>query len=102
MRFLDWMSTPPGRVLRVFFGLALVALGLAVVHGIAGVAMAVFGLVPLATAIVNVCPIRPLVERLPLPCHPRGLQARGDDPAMASNGVHPLRVQLRPRGGTGR
>jgi hypothetical protein len=62
MRFLDWMSTPPGRVLRVFFGLALIALGLSVVHGIAGVAIAGFGLVPLTTAIVNVCPVRPLVE----------------------------------------
>ena len=62
MRFLDWMSTPPGRVLRIFFGIALIALGLSVVHGIAGVAIAGFGLVPLTTAIVNVCPIRPLVE----------------------------------------
>jgi DUF2892 family protein len=62
MRFLDWMSTPPGRVLRVFFGLALIGLGLSVVQGTAGVAIAVFGLVPLATAMVNVCPIRPLVE----------------------------------------
>ena len=62
MRFLDWMSTPPGRVVRVFLGLALIALGLSVVHGITGVAIAVFGLVPLTTAIVNVCPIRPLVE----------------------------------------
>ena len=62
MRFLDWMSTPPGRVLRVFLGLALISLGLAVVRGVAGVAIAAFGLVPLTTAIVNVCPIRPLVE----------------------------------------
>jgi len=62
MKFLDWMSAPPGRVLRVFLGLALIGLGLSVVHGIAGVALAVFGLVPLTTGIVNVCPIRPLVE----------------------------------------
>ena len=62
MRFLDWMSTPPGRVLRVFLGLALIGLGLSVVQGTVGVAMAVFGVVPLTTAILNVCPIRPLVE----------------------------------------
>ena len=61
MRFLDWMSTPPGRVLRVFLGLALIALGLSVVQGMTGMAMAVFGLIPLTTAIVNVCPVRPLV-----------------------------------------
>lgn len=62
MRFLDWMSTPPGRVIRVFLGIALISLGLAVVQGVGGVVIAVFGLVPLTTAIVNVCPIRPLVE----------------------------------------
>lgn len=62
MKFLDWMSTPPGRVARVFLGLALIALGLSLVKGIPGVAMALFGLVPLTTAIVNVCPIRPLVD----------------------------------------
>jgi Protein of unknown function (DUF2892) len=62
MRFLDWMSSPPGRSLRVIFGLALIFLGLAVAHGIPGVLIAAFGLVPLTTAILNVCPIRPLVE----------------------------------------
>ena len=62
MRFLDWMSTPPGRVIRVFLGIALISLGLAVVQGVVGVAIAAFGLVPLTTAIVNVCPIRPLVQ----------------------------------------
>jgi len=62
MRFLDWMSSPPGRVVRVLLGLALVVLGLWVVRGAAGVAIAVFGLVPLVTAILNVCPVRPLVE----------------------------------------
>jgi hypothetical protein len=43
-------------------GLALIVLGLSVVHGATGAAMAVFGLVPLTTAILNVCPIRPLVD----------------------------------------
>lgn len=62
MRFLDWMSSPPGRSLRVILGLALIYLGLAVLRGVPGVALAVFGLVPLTTAIVNVCPIRPLVD----------------------------------------
>ena len=61
MPFLDWMSSPPGRVVRVFLGIALVALGLSVVHSAAGAAIAVFGLVPLITAILNVCPVRPLV-----------------------------------------
>lgn len=71
MRFLDWMSTPPGRVVRVFLGLALISMGLAVVQGIAGMAIASFGLVPLTTAIVNVCPVRPVVEL----CQRRGRPA---------------------------
>ena len=62
MRFLDWMSTPAGRGLRAVFGLVLIGLGLGSVHGVAGMAMAAFGLVPLTTAIVGVCPVRPLVE----------------------------------------
>jgi Inner membrane protein YgaP-like, transmembrane domain len=62
MKFLDWMSTPPGRVLRVLFGLVLVGVGLGIVHGVAGTAVAAFGLVPLTTAIINVCPVRPLVD----------------------------------------
>jgi DUF2892 family protein len=61
VRFLDWMSSPPGRALRVLLGLALIVLGLSVVHGMLGAAIAVFGLVPLTTAILGVCPIRPLV-----------------------------------------
>ena len=61
MKFLDWMSTPPGRLLRVLFGITLITLGLAFVHGVGGMAIAAFGLVPLTTAIVNVCPVRPLV-----------------------------------------
>jgi hypothetical protein len=61
MKFLDWMSTPPGRVLRGLLGLVLIGVGLGIVHGVAGTAVAAFGLVPLTTAIVNVCPVRPLV-----------------------------------------
>jgi hypothetical protein len=62
MKFLDWMSAPPGRVLRALFGLVLIGVGLGIIHGVAGMAVAAFGLVPLTTAIVNVCPVRPLVD----------------------------------------
>jgi len=61
MKFLDWMSTPPGRAIRIALGAALIALGLGVVHGPVGLGVALFGLLPLTTAVVNVCPIRPLV-----------------------------------------
>jgi len=61
MKFLDWMSTPPGRAGRVARGAARVARGRGGGHGPGGVGVALFGLLPLTTAVVNVCPIRPLV-----------------------------------------
>jgi hypothetical protein len=61
MQFLDFMSTGPGRVVRVAIGIALIVLGAAI--GGAGWALAAFGLLPLATGVFNVCPISPLVGR---------------------------------------
>jgi membrane-associated protease RseP (regulator of RpoE activity) len=42
------------------FGVALVATGLAGVSGPAGLAVAAFGLVPIAAGVFNLCPIAPL------------------------------------------
>jgi hypothetical protein len=61
MKFLDFMSTPAGRVIRVLAGLALILAGTAL--GGAGWALAAFGLLPLATGVFGVCPISPLVGR---------------------------------------
>lgn len=61
MRFLDFMSTGPGRVIRGLLGMALIAAG-----GAAGGpwwALAAFGLLPLATGVFNLCPISPLFGR---------------------------------------
>ncbi|MBR7829297.1 DUF2892 domain-containing protein [Actinospica sp. MGRD01-02] len=55
MRFLEYMSTRIGRAIRAVFGLALIAVG--VVLGGNWVALAVFGLLPLATAVFDVCPV---------------------------------------------
>lgn len=60
MAFLRFMSTPIGRTIRGVVGLALVVTGV-LVGGPAGVALALFGLLPLATGVFNVCPISPLV-----------------------------------------
>ncbi|WP_034260976.1 YgaP family membrane protein [Actinospica robiniae] len=61
MHFLDFMSTRPGRTIRILIGLALIAVGVAA--GGAWWALAVFGLLPLATGVFNLCPISPLFGR---------------------------------------
>lgn len=66
MKFLSFMSTPIGRVLRVVMGVVIIAAGLAI-GGTAGTALAIFGLLPPATGVLGICPINPLIGR-PLRC----------------------------------
>jgi hypothetical protein len=61
MRFLDFMSTPPGRAIRIAVGLLMIAAGAAV--GGLGWALAGAGLLPLATGVFGICPISPLFGR---------------------------------------
>jgi hypothetical protein len=61
MRFLDFMSTGPGRVIRVAVGLALMTTGALLGGG--RLALAAAGLLPLATGVLGVCPISPLFGR---------------------------------------
>jgi len=61
MRFLDYMSTGPGRVIRVAAGLVLMLTGAALGGG--WWALTAAGLLPLATGVFNVCPISPFFGR---------------------------------------
>jgi Inner membrane protein YgaP-like, transmembrane domain len=61
MGFAEWMSTPLGRGLRVAAGGVLIYVGLAVVQGVAGTVLAAVGLLPIATGLMNVCLIGPLI-----------------------------------------
>jgi hypothetical protein len=61
MRFAEFMSSPMGRGLRVIFGGVLIYLGLSVVQGVAGTIIAAAGVVPIATGLLNVCLIGPLI-----------------------------------------
>lgn len=61
MRFLDFMSAPPGRAIRIAAGLLMIAAGAAA--GGLGWAPAGAGLLPLATGVFGLCPISPLVGR---------------------------------------
>jgi hypothetical protein len=60
MKFLSFMNTPAGRVIRIGGGLVLLAVGL-VLGGWFGTALAVFSVLPIATGVFGVCPINPLV-----------------------------------------
>ena len=61
MRFLDSMSTRPGRLIRAAAGLALIAAG-AVLGGDWWI-LAAAGLLPLATGVFGICPISPFFGR---------------------------------------
>lgn len=58
--FSRFMASKGGRVVRVALGAAIIGTGLTVVGGGAGLAMAAFGLVPIATGVFNLCPVAPL------------------------------------------
>jgi hypothetical protein len=61
MKFAEFMASPLGRGLRVVFGGVLIYLGLSVVQGVAGTVIGALGIVPIATGLLNVCLIGPLI-----------------------------------------
>ncbi len=60
MGFARFMSSVSGRLLRIVAGIALIVLGLAVVHGTGGIILAIIGLVPLVAGLGNFCVFAPL------------------------------------------
>ena len=58
--FARFMASGYGRLARLGFGIALVVAGLAVIPAPAGLAVAAFGLVPIAAGVFNLCPAAPL------------------------------------------
>ncbi len=60
MGFVKFMSSGAGRITRIVAGVALIAAGLLVVQGTAGIILAVVGLVPLLAGLFDVCVFAPL------------------------------------------
>lgn len=60
MGFARFMSSITGRLLRIVAGVALIVIGLAVVHGTGGIILAIVGLVPLIAGLGNFCVFAPL------------------------------------------
>ena len=60
MGFARFMASTAGRGLRIVAGLALIAVGLGVVGGTGGWALAAVGLVPMFAGLFNICLLGPL------------------------------------------
>ncbi|NJD60700.1 MAG: DUF2892 domain-containing protein [Anaerolineales bacterium] len=58
--FVKFMSSPTGRITRIIAGIALLALGLTVVHGLGGTILAIVGLLPLVAGLFDFCVFAPL------------------------------------------
>lgn len=63
--FVRFMVSPVGRITRLVGGTALIAVGLLGVGGVPGLAMAVFGLMPMTTGMFDLC-VMGVPFRLPL------------------------------------
>ncbi len=60
MGFARFMSSVFGRLLRIVAGIALIVVGLAVVHSVGGIILAVVGVVVAAAGLFNFCIFAPL------------------------------------------
>jgi hypothetical protein len=58
--FVKFMASTSGRIVRIIAGLAFIALGLLLIHGVWGIVLAVVGLVPLVAGIFDFCVFAPL------------------------------------------
>jgi hypothetical protein len=58
--FVKFMASTSGRIVRIIAGIALIALGLFVIHGVWGIVLAVVGAVPLVAGIFDFCVFAPL------------------------------------------
>jgi hypothetical protein len=59
MRFLSFMNTSTGRMIRVVAGIVILVAGVLLGGGV-GAALAVFAVLPIATGVFGLCPINPL------------------------------------------
>lgn len=66
MKFLTYMSTPTGRVLRVLMGVAIFLIATQI-EGAVGTGLKVFAFLPPITGILGICPFNPLIGR-PIRC----------------------------------
>lgn len=59
-RFVEFMRGTSGRLARIGLGAVLLTLGLVVIGGGWGVALAIFSVMPIASGVTGICPLGPL------------------------------------------
>lgn len=57
--FARFMASGKGRIARVALGTGLIVSGLTLISAPVGLAVAAFGLLPIATGVFNLCPVAP-------------------------------------------
>ena len=62
MLVAKFMATVTGRLARIVLGIALIVLGVLVIEGTGGIAVAAVGIVPILAGVFNVCLIAPIVR----------------------------------------
>jgi hypothetical protein len=60
MQFVEWMSKPAGRILRIVAGIILIGVGL-YFQDVWGYVVAVVGVVPVLAGVFNFCLIAPIL-----------------------------------------
>ncbi|HVO71464.1 MAG TPA: DUF2892 domain-containing protein [Aggregatilineaceae bacterium] len=60
MSLIKFLASSAGRLVRILAGIVLIAVGLQVMQGTAGIVLAVIGLVPLLAGLLDFCLFAPL------------------------------------------
>ena len=69
MALVQFMNSGMGRVARAVLGVLLILVGLALVGGVAGVIIAIIGLLPIAAGGLDFCVLAPLFGQPLRPSH---------------------------------
>ncbi|HXF71067.1 MAG TPA: DUF2892 domain-containing protein [Actinomycetota bacterium] len=62
-RFVRFMESGTGRLVRILLGVVLIVIDLVAVGGLAGTVIALIGLVPLIAGILGPCLVRPVLRQ---------------------------------------
>ncbi|MBW0275386.1 hypothetical protein ATM97_29365 [Nocardia sp. MH4] len=71
MGIVEFMRSTAGRLARIAAGIVVIAAGLLLVGGTAGIVVAIIGLVPIAAGVFNFCLLGPVLG-VDLQGRPRG------------------------------
>ena len=73
MGLIDFLASMNGRIVRIVAGIALIAVGLLILEGTAGIVVAIIGALPLLAGLFDFCLFAPLFG---LPLSGRQIRSR--------------------------